>query len=178
MHKSCNPVFPGRQVQLPSTAKPRITPFGCLVSLIAFFANRAYRSGWANQRIDTRVNCFNEAGKILIPIEECVFPKGFVIAGHSELCSGSIPGRQRESEITFFKSVGCALGNPRKPSETSAAHLQPTGRPAKGGKSAKASYMGQYTWMYSNQPYSRDHAAYCRLQGSLRLSLGTRKSVG
>ena len=39
MHKSCNPVFPGRQVQLPSTAKPRITPFGCLVSLIAFFAN-------------------------------------------------------------------------------------------------------------------------------------------
>ena len=36
MQNSCNPVFPGRQVQLASTAKP-ITPFGGLVSLIAFF---------------------------------------------------------------------------------------------------------------------------------------------
>jgi hypothetical protein len=36
MHASCNPVFPGRQVQLASTTKP-VTPFGGLVSLIAFF---------------------------------------------------------------------------------------------------------------------------------------------
>ena len=36
MQTSCNPVFPGRQVQLTSTAKP-VTPFGGLVSLIAFF---------------------------------------------------------------------------------------------------------------------------------------------
>jgi hypothetical protein len=36
MQNSCNPVFPGRQVQLASTAKP-ITPFGGLVSLITFF---------------------------------------------------------------------------------------------------------------------------------------------
>lgn len=36
MHTSCNPVFPGRQVQLASTSKP-VTPFGGLVSLIAFF---------------------------------------------------------------------------------------------------------------------------------------------
>jgi len=36
MHTSCNPVFPSRQVQLTSTAKP-VTPFGGLVSLIAFF---------------------------------------------------------------------------------------------------------------------------------------------
>ncbi|MEI6607369.1 MAG: hypothetical protein WCP35_18820, partial [Verrucomicrobiota bacterium] len=35
MHTSCNPVFPGRQVQLASTPKP-VTPFGGLVSLIAF----------------------------------------------------------------------------------------------------------------------------------------------
>jgi hypothetical protein len=36
MQNSCNPVFPGRQVRLTSTAKP-ITPFGGLVSLITFF---------------------------------------------------------------------------------------------------------------------------------------------
>jgi len=36
MQASCNPIFPGRQVQLNSTAKP-ITPLGGLVSLIAFF---------------------------------------------------------------------------------------------------------------------------------------------
>ena len=36
MQNSCNPLFPGRQVRLASTAKP-ITPFGGLVSLIAFF---------------------------------------------------------------------------------------------------------------------------------------------
>jgi hypothetical protein len=36
MQTSCNPVFPGRQVQLTSTAKP-VTPFGGLVSLVAFF---------------------------------------------------------------------------------------------------------------------------------------------
>jgi hypothetical protein len=36
MQNFCNPVFPGRQVRLASTAKP-ITPFGGLVSLIAFF---------------------------------------------------------------------------------------------------------------------------------------------
>jgi hypothetical protein len=36
MRISCNPVFPGRQVRIASTAKP-ITPFGGLTSLIAFF---------------------------------------------------------------------------------------------------------------------------------------------
>jgi hypothetical protein len=35
MHTSCKPVFAGRQVQLTSTSKP-VTPFGGLVSLIAF----------------------------------------------------------------------------------------------------------------------------------------------
>jgi hypothetical protein len=36
MQATCNPVFPGRQVHLRSTAKP-VTPFGGLVSLIEFF---------------------------------------------------------------------------------------------------------------------------------------------
>jgi hypothetical protein len=36
MQSFCSPLFPGRQVQLRSTAKP-ITPFGGLVSLIGFF---------------------------------------------------------------------------------------------------------------------------------------------
>lgn len=36
MRTFCNPVFPARQVNLAATPKP-ITPFGGLVSLIAFF---------------------------------------------------------------------------------------------------------------------------------------------
>jgi hypothetical protein len=35
MQNACNPLFPGRQVRLASTAKP-ITPFGGLVSFITF----------------------------------------------------------------------------------------------------------------------------------------------
>lgn len=61
--------------------------------------------------LDTRVNCFNEAGEILVPITEGVFSKESVVGEMSELCRGSVPGRQNETEITLFKSVGCALGD-------------------------------------------------------------------
>lgn len=61
--------------------------------------------------VDTRVNCFNEAGEILVPIAEGVFAREAVVGELSELCSGTVTGRENETQITLFKSVGCALGD-------------------------------------------------------------------
>jgi 1-pyrroline-2-carboxylate reductase [NAD(P)H] len=61
--------------------------------------------------LDTRVNCFNEAGEILVPIAEGNFSKEQVVGELSELCAGAVGGRQSAEEITLFKSVGCALGD-------------------------------------------------------------------
>jgi len=61
--------------------------------------------------VDTRVNCFNEAGEILVPIAEGAFSKEQVAGELAELCAGRVLGRQSAEEITVFKSVGCALGD-------------------------------------------------------------------
>lgn len=61
--------------------------------------------------VDTRVNCFKEAGEILVPVAEGVFSTDQVAGELSELCRRSVPARQNDAEITLFKSVGCALGD-------------------------------------------------------------------
>lgn len=61
--------------------------------------------------VDTRVNCFKEAGELLLPVNEGVFHLDQVRGELAELCRRDVPGRQSASEITFFKSVGCALGD-------------------------------------------------------------------
>ena len=61
--------------------------------------------------VDTYVNCFKEAGEVLIPIEEGVFSKEKVVGELAELCMGVVPKRQDESEITLFKAVGSALSD-------------------------------------------------------------------
>ena len=61
--------------------------------------------------VDTYVNCFKEAGEILVPIEEGVFSKEEVKGEIAELCAGNIQGRQNDEEITLFKSVGSALSD-------------------------------------------------------------------
>lgn len=61
--------------------------------------------------VDTRVNCFKEAGEILVPVTEGVFSTDQVAGELSELCRESVAGRRSENEITLFKSVGCALGD-------------------------------------------------------------------
>jgi 1-pyrroline-2-carboxylate reductase [NAD(P)H] len=65
----------------------------------------------ANVFVDTRVNCFKEAGELLIPVSEGVFQLDQVRGELAELCRSEVPGRQSTNEITFFKSVGCALGD-------------------------------------------------------------------
>ncbi|MGD7653130.1 MAG: ornithine cyclodeaminase family protein [Verrucomicrobiales bacterium] len=61
--------------------------------------------------VDTRVNCFKEAGELLLPVGEGCFELDQVCGELAELCRGEVAGRQSRDEITFFKSVGCALGD-------------------------------------------------------------------
>lgn len=61
--------------------------------------------------VDSRDNCFNEAGEILVPIEEGVFAQEDVVGELADLCRGDVPGRRGDREITLFKSVGTALGD-------------------------------------------------------------------
>lgn len=61
--------------------------------------------------VDTRANCFKEAGEILVPVTEGHFSTDQVAGELSELCRGRVPARLDPQEITLFKSVGCALGD-------------------------------------------------------------------
>ena len=61
--------------------------------------------------VDTRANCFKEAGEILVPVAEGAFSLDQVAGELSELCRATVPGRLDDQEITLFKSVGCALGD-------------------------------------------------------------------
>ncbi|HEX7119573.1 MAG TPA: ornithine cyclodeaminase family protein [Longimicrobiales bacterium] len=67
--------------------------------------------------VDSRVNVLAEAGDLLIPIAEGRFTEDGVLGELSELCSGAVPGRGSDDEITLFKSVGTALA------DLAAAHL-------------------------------------------------------
>lgn len=53
----------------------------------------------------------NEAGEILLPIEEGVINEDHVLGELSELCADTVMGRVSEEEITLFKSVGSALSD-------------------------------------------------------------------
>ena len=61
--------------------------------------------------VDSRVNVLNEAGEILIPIEEGRLREADVVGELSELCGARGAGRASEEEITLFKSVGTALAD-------------------------------------------------------------------
>ncbi|MHA2500164.1 MAG: ornithine cyclodeaminase family protein [Candidatus Hodarchaeales archaeon] len=53
--------------------------------------------------------CLDEAGDIIIPIKEGVITKEHIYAELGEIVGGKKEGRENESEITFFKSVGLAI---------------------------------------------------------------------
>ena len=57
------------------------------------------------------MNCFNEAGEVLLPIEEGVLKKEDIKGELAELCKAEVKGRENDSEITLFKSVGSALSD-------------------------------------------------------------------
>ena len=59
--------------------------------------------------VDTYDAALAEAGELLIPIEEQLIGRNHIAADLHELLTGKKPGRTTPSEITLFKSVGCAL---------------------------------------------------------------------
>lgn len=61
--------------------------------------------------VDSRENCFREAGEILVPIAEGVYSKDSVVGELAEMCAMKIPLRTDDREITLFKSVGTALSD-------------------------------------------------------------------
>jgi 1-pyrroline-2-carboxylate reductase [NAD(P)H] len=60
---------------------------------------------------DSRVNCFKEAGEVLVPISEGVFKKDEVVGELTEMCAGTVALRENDEEITLFKSIGMALSD-------------------------------------------------------------------
>jgi 1-pyrroline-2-carboxylate reductase [NAD(P)H] len=61
--------------------------------------------------VDTYANCYNEAGEVLVPIEEGAITKDDIKGELAELCAGKAELRTSDSEITLFKSVGSALSD-------------------------------------------------------------------
>lgn len=61
--------------------------------------------------VDTRANCFKEAGEILVPVAEGAFSIDQVVGELTDLCRADVAGRRADDETTLFKSVGCALGD-------------------------------------------------------------------
>ena len=59
--------------------------------------------------VDTYDGALAEAGDLVIPIKEGVISRNHIAADLHELLTGNKPGRTSPSEITLFKSVGCAL---------------------------------------------------------------------
>jgi ornithine cyclodeaminase/alanine dehydrogenase len=67
--------------------------------------------------VDSIDACLVEAGDLLIPMTEGAIEKGHIRAGIGEVAAGMKPGRESDTEITLFKSVGLAL------QDASTAHL-------------------------------------------------------
>lgn len=61
--------------------------------------------------VDSYLNVLNEAGEILIPLEEGCITKEHVKGELAQLCTGEVKGRLNNKQITLFKSVGTALAD-------------------------------------------------------------------
>ncbi|MBL1420331.1 MAG: ornithine cyclodeaminase family protein [Alphaproteobacteria bacterium] len=59
--------------------------------------------------VDTKVGALKEGGDIVQPIAAGVIAATDIKADLYQLCRGEVAGRKTDSEITLFKSVGCAL---------------------------------------------------------------------
>lgn len=60
---------------------------------------------------DSYVNCFKEAGEVLVPIEEGAVSKDHVVGELTEMCAGKVKLRESDEEITLFKSIGMAMSD-------------------------------------------------------------------
>jgi len=61
--------------------------------------------------VDSLANTLNEAGELLIPIEEGVFKAEDIVGELADMCKQSDILRKNSDEITLFKSVGTAISD-------------------------------------------------------------------
>jgi ornithine cyclodeaminase len=59
--------------------------------------------------VDHRASAWAEAGDLIIPRDAGVFREDQIYAELGEIAAGLKPGRESDSEVTFFKSVGNAV---------------------------------------------------------------------
>lgn len=59
--------------------------------------------------VDRRESALNEAGDILIPMNEGAFTADHIVAEIGELLAGKAQGRRDDRDITLFKSLGLAV---------------------------------------------------------------------
>lgn len=59
--------------------------------------------------VDSRVASLAEAGDLIIPLEQGLISEADIHGEIGELAAGRIPGRESDTEVTFFKSVGLAV---------------------------------------------------------------------
>ena len=58
---------------------------------------------------DTYEGALAEAGDLLVPLEKRVIDRSHIVGDLHEIVSGKKTGRTSSSDITLFKSVGCAI---------------------------------------------------------------------
>lgn len=59
--------------------------------------------------VDTRDGVLNEAGDFIIPIKKGIYTKDRLTGELGEVLAGQVPGRERDDEITLFKTTGSAV---------------------------------------------------------------------
>jgi ornithine cyclodeaminase/alanine dehydrogenase-like protein (mu-crystallin family) len=59
--------------------------------------------------VDRRESALNEAGDLLIPMREGAISPEHIVAEIGELLTGAAQGRQNDTELTLFKSLGLAV---------------------------------------------------------------------
>ncbi|MFQ6108985.1 MAG: ornithine cyclodeaminase family protein [Candidatus Aminicenantales bacterium] len=59
--------------------------------------------------VDSMEAVLEEAGDLIIPLRNGVFPRDHIHGEIGDVASGKIPARESEQELTFFKSVGVAV---------------------------------------------------------------------
>ena len=59
--------------------------------------------------VDSRVASLAEAGDLIIPLKDGLITEASIHGEIGEVATGQIPGRESDTEVTFFKSVGLAV---------------------------------------------------------------------
>jgi ornithine cyclodeaminase len=59
--------------------------------------------------VDSRSASLEEAGDLIIPLNEGIIGRGDIHGEIGQVATGQIPGRVTDGEVTFFKSVGLAI---------------------------------------------------------------------